>query len=151
MRRARYETGRESDQAALVLPEKTQVRVALPARHRTRVDDRFVQGVILAKKTSGYTIGTLDGIIERTVPFDQVEDITENVMSSDVLQATAIPQRKVTLRMVGMNQNLGHPGTAHFRCEYSKGNSVRCVCRVKGRDCTSHCRCRRSLCTNNKE
>ena len=149
--RAKYEQARDSLQSAKVLPEGSQVRVAVPSQHRTKVDKRCLRGVILENKTSGYKVGTRRGVIRTAIPFDMVEDVNVRANTEDIIRSIGVPTATRTLRAIVLQQSLGRPGNAYSKCTCKKGNCARCLCRQRGHNCTSHCLCSRTSCTNNKE
>ena len=116
-------------QQAKVLPEGSQVRVAMPSQHRTKVDKRCLRGVILENRNSGYKVGTGRGVIRTAILFDMIEDVKVRANIEDIIRSVDIPTATRTLRAIALKQSLGRPGNAYSKCACKEENCVQCLCR----------------------
>ena len=123
-----------ANNSAKLIQVGKNVRVPLPKKYITKVDDKAILGVVLGHSSKGYSVGTKFGRIVGSL--SEIEPI-----ESCILSAEAIPTKKVTFKEIASAITVGHPETAYLKCSCKAGDCMKCKCARAGRSCTSHCSC----------
>lgn len=113
----------------------TPVQIAIPKEDRSSISDRNLLGVVLARNDSGaYTVGTELGTLQRLIARPSLK-----VLSSQIIKACDVPQKKITVRGNAAKCNLfGGKGMVRCNC-HTKCQTNVCSCKKNNRFCTSNC------------
>ena len=117
--------------ASKILEEGQNVSIRVPDVDRSKLDPRYVHGVVIEAKDSFYKVGTDLGKIDGLFSANQLNTIQENFLTT-----TDVPDISYSLRRTsGMMSSFDGQGFFHCNCK-TGCTSDRCKCK-KIKDCVT--------------